>query len=81
MSNPLLLKPFRPSGMSTASAASIIANEPSIRTSGPAMFFKRATNIIDMMTTQYHPFHASDMAARTKARDRRPERRKAAPRP
>jgi hypothetical protein len=59
VSNPLLLKPFRPSGMGTASAASIIASDPSISTSGPAMFFRSAPNIIIMITTQYHPCHAA----------------------
>ena len=45
--------------MGTASAASIIASDPSISTSGPAMFFRSAPNIIIMITTQYHPCHAA----------------------
>ena len=56
---PLFEKPFRPSGMSTASAASIMAREPSIRMSGPAMFFSSATNMMNMIATQYHPCHAA----------------------
>ena len=70
MRRPLFEKPFRPSGMSTAFAASIMAREPSIRTSGPAMFFSRATNMMNMIATQYHPCHAAivlESRARTAA--------------
>ena len=62
VSNPLLLKPFRPSGMSMIFAASIMASDPSIRTSGPATFFMSATKQQNMIPTVYHPSHASAMA-------------------
>ena len=63
VSSPLLLKPFRPSGMSMMFAASKNARDPSIRTSGPATFLMSATKQQNMIPTVYHPSHGSAMAA------------------
>ena len=56
--------------MGTVSAASIIARDPSISTSGPAMFFSSAPNISIIITTQYHPCHAAISAVVQGARGR-----------